>query len=334
MSKRIVVCSDGTWNTADQRNPTNVRKLYLATKDVASGAQVAFYDEGVGVEGRRWDRIAGGAFGRGLNQNIVDAYTAIVERYESGEEDEPGDEIFLFGFSRGAYTARSAAGLIHNAGILKREHAGRIDEAMALYRSEAKPSSEEAIAFRESYAHPSRAIKFVGAWDTVGALGVPGTAFSYFRRRRYRFHDVALSSSIRNAAHALAIDERRRSFRPAVMGESDNFDGELHQSWFAGVHSDVGGGYGRDALSDLTLEWIVGHAEACGLVVDRGKLDLNPSYDGKLHDSRGSFPWRYLPGRSREIEPRPPRVDESVDERIADQGLGYDPKNLGKARNR
>jgi hypothetical protein len=98
---------------------------------------------------------------------------------------------------------------------------------MQLYRSEVKPSSEEAVAFRDAYAHPSRAIKFVGVWDTVGALGVPGTAFSYFRRRKYRFHDVELSSSVENAVHALAIDERRRSFAPSVWKRSDKFTGEL-----------------------------------------------------------------------------------------------------------
>lgn len=328
MGKRIVVCSDGTWNSADQRHPTNVLKLYLATKDVAPGEQVVFYDEGVGVRGSRWERLTGGAFGAGLTKNIEDGYRFLIQRYE------PGDEIFLFGFSRGAYTVRSLAGLLHCSGLLRPDYEGQFDRAMELYRSkQVKPKDEKARRFREMFGYGAEpSIKFVGVWDTVGALGIPGTALSWLRRRRHHFHDVELSGSIENAAHALAIDERRKSFEPAVMEKSKNFDGELHQSWFAGVHSDVGGGYGDDGLSDVTLEWMVERARDCGLAVDGALLELNADARGELHDSREGFPWSYLPGRSRNIQPRPPQVDESVDERIADPALGYDPENLEQAR--
>ncbi|MEE8338259.1 MAG: DUF2235 domain-containing protein [Dehalococcoidia bacterium] len=330
MSKRIVVCSDGTWQGADSEHQTNVLKLYLATKDAAPNEQVVFYDEGVGVRGSRWDRWSGGAFGNGLTKNIEDGYRFLIRRYE------PGDEIFLFGFSRGAYTVRSLAGLLHCSGLLRRDYDGQLGRAMELYRSkQVKPKDEQARRFRETFGYGAGpSIKFIGVWDTVGALGVPGTALSWFRRRRHRFHDVELSSSIENAAHALAIDERRRSFKPAVMKRSSDFTGELHQSWFAGVHSDVGGGYARDGLSDVTLEWVVGHARDRGLAVDEGPLTLDADGNGKLHDSRKGFPWKWLPGRSREVSQPPPLVHETVDRRIADANLDYDPKNLRKARSR
>ena len=326
MPKRIVVCSDGTWNSKDQRNPTNVVKLHRATETAAPGEQVACYDEGVGTQGSRWQRLTGGALGKGLTQNIQDAYRLVAERYE------PGDAVFLFGFSRGAYTARSAAGMIHNCGILRPEHLDKLDAAMELYRSEVKPSDQRSVDFRAAYSHPDRGIKFIGVWDTVGSLGIPGTVANWLGRRHSEFHDVQLNGSVENAVHALAIDERRRSFRPTIWEPSENFRGELTQRWFTGVHSDIGGGYGADALSDIALAWIVERAEACGLVVDRGALALNAAHDGTLHDSRGGVPWKWLPGRSRNVEPRPPDVHPMVDERIADLACDYQPRNLPAAR--
>lgn len=326
MPKRIVVCSDGTWNSKDQRNPTNVVKLHRATETVALGDQVAFYDRGVGTQGSRWERLTGGALGKGLTQNIEDAYRLVAEHYD------PGDEVFLFGFSRGAYTARSAAGMIHNCGILRSEHLDMLDAAVDLYRSDVRPSDQSSIDFREAYSHPDRAIKFVGVWDTVGSLGIPGTVANWLGRRHSEFHDVQLNGSVENAVHALAIDERRRSFRPTIWERSANFTGDLRQRWFAGVHSDIGGGYGADALSDIALEWMVERAEQCGLVVDRSALALNPAYDGTLHDSRSGRPWKWFPGRSRKVEPRPPDVHPAVDERITDGACDYEPKNLPAAR--
>lgn len=323
--KRIVICADGTWASPEKGLPTNVLRLSraIAPLDMKKREQVVFYDWGVGTDRKK---LSGGATGAGIDKNIQDCYRFIVHNYD------PGDEIFLFGFSRGAYTARSAAGMIHNCGILRSEHLDMLDAAVDLYRSDVRPSDQSSIDFREAYSHPDRAIKFVGVWDTVGSLGIPGTVANWLGRRHSEFHDVQLNGSVENAVHALAIDERRRSFRPTIWERSANFTGDLRQRWFAGVHSDIGGGYGADALSDIALEWMVERAEQCGLVVDRSALALNPAYDGTLHDSRSGRPWKWFPGRSRKVEPRPPDVHPAVDERITDGACDYEPKNLPAAR--
>ena len=172
MRKRIVVCCDGTWNTANQEQggvpcPTNVAKITaaLAEQDANGVQQIPLYQPGVGTN--RWKRLRGGAFGVGLSRNIRTLYHQLIKIYE------PDDEIFLFGFSRGAYTARSLAGLIRKSGILQPRHAARIEEAWSLYRnSPDKPSAPGPTRFRESYSFQPR-IRFIGVWDTVGALGIP-----------------------------------------------------------------------------------------------------------------------------------------------------------------
>src|SRR5215213_6127127 len=163
---RLIVCCDGTWNRADQPAPTNVRKICQAIDE--SDGQLVKYEPGVGT--RVLERIRGGAFGFGLSRNVKDCYAWLVEHYE------PGDELFLFGFSRGAFTARSLAGLVRNSGILKPENAGMVDAAYKLYRSREPgnaPREENAARFRADNSHPDATIQFVGVWDTVGALGIP-----------------------------------------------------------------------------------------------------------------------------------------------------------------
>ena len=151
MAKRLIFYSDGTWNTPDQPNPTNVRKLYLATAPHSTDGnrQVPAYDPGVGTEGNRFQRWLGGFSGTGLDKNILDGYRFLVENHE----DE--DEIFLFGFSRGAYTSRSLVGLVRNCGILKPEHADRIDEAMSLYRSRKKNDENPQDPEQDAPGQPS-----------------------------------------------------------------------------------------------------------------------------------------------------------------------------------
>ena len=173
MKKRIVVCSDGTWNRPEEDvgkdSPTNVLRLARAIKPVAADglSQQVFYDWGIGSY---YDKVVGGATGRGINKNIMDGYRYIVQNYH------PGDEIHLFGFSRGAYTARSLSGFINNVGILKRPDARLIEKAFKHYKRSGKrhaPEGEASIAFRKQYSHPSRKVAFLGVWDTVGSLGVP-----------------------------------------------------------------------------------------------------------------------------------------------------------------
>lgn len=291
MRKRLVVCCDGTWNTPDRIDrgqvcPSNVAKvaLALATTDEQGTRQLLFYDRGVGTGGL--DRLPGGLFGWGLSQHILDCYRFIAGCYE------PGDEIFLFGFSRGAYTARSLAGLIRNAGVLRREHADRLSAGYALYRRRdagSHPRALESELFRKSFAHVAR-IRFLGVWDTVGALGIPVAQLGLLNRR-WQFHDVELSSYVDHAYHAVAVDERRHWFTPTLWQQQEEAraNGQvMEQVWFAGVHSNVGGGYVDSGLSDLALQWMTEKAIGCGLAFDQERLreQLKPNVLGELRNSK------------------------------------------------
>lgn len=264
MSKRLVLCCDGTWNRPDQKDPTNVTKvaLSIAPADSTGREQRTFYHRGVGTD--KWERIRGGAFGVGLSRNVRDAYRFLVQNYE------PGDELFFFGFSRGAYTARSTAGFVRNSGILRPEQINRVDEAYELYRdksSKTHPRGTEATLFRRSYSHETR-IRFIGVWDTVGALGIPiDGAIAKLINQRWEFHDLKLSGIVDEACQALAIDEKRGPFRPTLWEPQDNPPPHqtVEQVWFAGVHSDVGGGYPDHEVSDIALLWMVDRARNAGL---------------------------------------------------------------------
>jgi uncharacterized protein (DUF2235 family) len=308
--KRLVVCTDGTWNIPDKVDrgqvcPSNVVKMTLAVAphDNDGVKQLVYYGKGVGTG--IFDRVRGGAFGWGLSKNVQDAYTFIVDQYE------PGDDVYLFGFSRGAYTARSTAGLIRNSGVLKREHRNRVAEAHDLYRrrdNTAHPAGVEAQIFRRMYSHEAR-IKFIGVWDTVGALGIPvgipwlPVSWLHYVNRRWEFHDVRLSSTIDNAYHAIAIDERRPQFTPTLWEQQPHATGQsMEQAWFAGVHTNVGGGYQDSGLSDLTFLWIKEKAEACGLAFDQDYIQRNtaPNPLGELRDSRTGL-YKRIPDEERPI---------------------------------
>ncbi len=169
MTRRLVACSDGTWYTADRNTPGNVVEMVRSVLPQAPDGtdQILFYDPGVGTGGV-FDKYSGGMFGSGLSKNVLDVYRFLVHNYVEG------DEIYLFGFSRGAYTVRSAAGLIRNCGLLHKEHAGRANEAFRIYRERDEgPDTADAIHFREKYSRQPLRIKFIGVWDTVGALGIP-----------------------------------------------------------------------------------------------------------------------------------------------------------------
>lgn len=267
--KRLVVCCDGTWNTPDQQQngghaPTNVVKvaLALAPADGNGREQRLFYHRGVGTDPA--ERIRGGVFGFGLGRNVREAYRFLVQHFE------PGDELFFFGFSRGAYTARSVAGFVRNCGILRPEHANRLGDAYELYRertNQARPRGVEAQLFRRSFSHETP-VRFIGVWDTVGAHGIPvgGGRLAEWLNRRWQFHNNELSSEVQAAFQALAVDEYRRAFRPAIWRQSDSArDQRLEQVWFAGAHSDVGGGLQQTGLSDIALLWMVDRARECGL---------------------------------------------------------------------
>jgi uncharacterized protein (DUF2235 family) len=343
MTKRIAVFCDGTWNKPDQEEdgktcPTNVARLHaaVALKDSGGMEQRALYLPGVGTG--LFDRIRGGFFGWGLSEKVKDAYRFLIECYD------PGDELFLFGFSRGAYTARSTVGLIRNSGLLKREFANQLDAAYRLYRRRddaAHPSSAESERFRKSYSHEPR-VKFIGVWDTVGALGIPLDAFRILNYP-WRFHDVRLSRRVDHAFQAIAIDERRRPFKPTIWEQHEEAQGQvLEQVWFSGAHSNVGGGYAETGLSDIALLWMAGKAGGCGLAFEQERLlaTVHPNPLGKIRDSQTWF-YRLLGDYLRPIgklkNSRESAASTAIlrQEKLDQQTMlarAYDPRNLRSFR--
>ncbi len=337
MKKRIVVCADGTWNRPEEdleRDvPTNVLRVARAIRPFASDGtpQQVFYDWGIGSY---YDQVVGGATGKGINKNIMDDYRYIVQNYR------PGDEVFLFGFSRGAYTVRSLSGLINNCGILKRPDARLIQRAFEIYKTSSKkyaPDGSESMAFREAHAHgphtsgsANRKVAFMGVWDTVGALGVPFSVMGLLDPKD-EFYDTKIGRNVGVACHAMAIDELRSDFEPTVIAPRDS--DEVHQVWFAGAHSDVGGGLERDddgsALADLPLGWMIKRAAKCGLAVEAHLKDgLTDVPTAKLHPSR-TLVYRFRPKYVRPIDHGNGEVliHRSVKERWASDS-DYRPKNL------
>lgn len=268
--KRLIVCADGTWQSLSTETPTNVRRTaqLIAPQDAEGAPQIVYYGPGVGTAGLT-DQILGGAFGRGLDYDVCEAYRFLALNYQIG------DEIFLFGFSRGAYTARSLAGMIAKAGLVRRGCLSAIPEALALYRD---PDADDAAAcaFRRSTgvgALPPL-IRFLGCWDTVGALGVPDIIpflpFNDFSTARYEFLDARITPYVQTARHALALEERRDAFAPTPMlAPTERTTGDILELWFAGDHGAVGGGDRRHrGLSDCALGWMLDEAGQAGLTVD------------------------------------------------------------------
>ena len=338
MSKRLIVCCDGTWNTPDQKDggeirPSNVVKMTRAITPKATDGkvQVVFYDKGVGT-GWGLDRLTGGAFGQGLTRNVEDAYRFLIDNYAEG------DEIFFFGFSRGAYTARSTGGLIRNCGILKKIHADKFPEALAIYKSkDIIPDSEEAKKFIDAYSRAVK-IKFMGVWDTVGALGVPITWLHFLSGKRHQFHDVKLSSYIENAYHAVSIDEKRKPFKPALWAAPKRESQKVEQVWFSGVHTNIGGGYLDSGLSDIAFLWMKEKAEACGLTLDPAYIEavIHPNYKGVLRNSKKGI-YKFTGSYIRPIEKGDcagESVHPTANKRFEDESLRYKPSNLAAYLNR
>ena len=303
--KRLILCCDGTWNRADKEDEgvpcaTNVLKMaYRVAKRDGTIPQIVFYDQGVGT-GNALDRYTGGAFGEGLEDNILDSYRFLVANYEVG------DEIFLFGFSRGAFTARSLGGMIRKCGILRREFVRHYREAIELYKSAAEhPDTPRAVKFRKDFSlvpDQDIEVKFIGVWDTVGALGIPMRGLRGLTQKEYQFHDTELSGSVKSAYHALAIDEHRQPFEPTLWAFKPKPGQTVEQTWFCGAHSDVGGGYAQPGLSDITLEWMIERARP-HLAFDQAVLtgsQLQPDPKGMLHNSKTGL-YRVTPGVDRTI---------------------------------
>lgn len=357
--KNIVICCDGT-NNQLETDPTNVMRLFAALKRDPQ-RQVAYYDPGVGtlaqpgVRGavaKRLSLVYGLAFGMGFTRNLEEAYRFLMWNYE------PGDRILLFGFSRGAFTVRALAGMVHMFGLLDREQ-----ENLLPYVSRAYKAANFHIANRfQKLAQRRPQINFLGLWDTVSSLG--------FVYRRLALPFTANNESVHVVRQALAIDERRAYFRQNRWGNQFAATQDIKQVWFAGVHSDVGGGYPEEEsdLAKITLQWMIDEArrpgEHTGLLVDDEKLlkllvgeaeirkaqreqrepRFQPNAAAKAHESLVS-PWwvlEFLPmnytlkrrdffwplGRRRTIESNAV-VHQSVLDRMATYGDSYRPPNLG-----
>ncbi|RNL78471.1 DUF2235 domain-containing protein [Nocardioides marmorisolisilvae] len=287
--KRLVVCCDGTWNKPDSENITNIEKIARTVQidpDAAGEQQLVYYLGGVGTGDYKADKFLGGAFGFGLMRNVIACYRFLALNYE------PDDEIYIFGFSRGAFTARSLAGMIGRVGLLTRLALvqNRLSDVVKLYERAAISEGvlgESIDEFRHDHCHSAK-VNFLGVFDTVGALGVPG-----FQKFAPHFHELQLSNQVLRARHALAIDETRLKFEPTLWeapvikpGAQVPPPQDVKQVWFEGVHSDIGGGYRRTGLSDTTLYWMVKEAHATGLVFDVPLLNLyiNSGEDPFLHD--------------------------------------------------
>ena len=335
-TRRLVLLFDGTWNKPESN--TNVERLrqLIAPRDPAGIEQRVNYIPGVGVSAGL-THLLGGAFGYGLSGNVLDGYRWLCETWQ------PGDDVYLFGFSRGAYTARSLGGMIRKCGLIRRGVDGSVakaDVASAydFYRDVAtRPDDPAALAFRASHS-VEISIHFIGVWDTVGSLGIPDIASWFpYARARYQFHDTELSKIVRYAYQALALDEHRADFSPTVWtrnpytvkpGEtltSKKLEQiEIEQRWFIGSHSDVGGGNDRDGagrkpdpLPDLPLAWLQRKAIDTGLAC---RELLAPATDADMGVPRNSYA-EFMSGIYKAFKPPFDRmlgagVNEKVDDSV------------------
>jgi uncharacterized protein (DUF2235 family) len=368
--KNIILCSDGTGNQDIKERGTNVFKLYEAVDLQGHKSkpdlipQVAFYDDGLGTSSLTLLKFIGGAFGWGFSHNIRDLYTELIHVYQ------PGDRLYLFGFSRGAYTVRALAGLIQYSGILDVDKFDApelrlqvrkcLQDFKAVAFRHLKSDSErrcripvlelreEAIRRRAAYGaimHPEYApggeikIEFIGVWDTVGAVGVPFDWLKNLLSRigPVRFSDLTLGSHVKTACHALSIDDERRTFYPELWNEQHGKDTRINQVWFAGAHSNVGGGYPKQGMSLVALDWMMAQAEHQGLRFihnDREYVNSHQDVHGNLYDSRAGlsvyYRWspRNLPRLCAEHNIEKAKVHVSVIERIANGTNGYAPGNI------
>lgn len=349
MPKNIIICCDGTGNQFGRDN-SNVVKLYTVIEKVP-GSQVAYYDPGVGTNqapgiGLSFKatlrKILGLATGYGLYQNVYEAYSYLMENFEEG------DAVFLFGFSRGAYTVRVLSGFIFMLGLLEKGCQNLIPYAFEIY-AKTKPDFKTAGRFKSRFSRECP-IAFMGIWDTVSSIGYFGNWKSYPYTRN--------NKNVATIRHALAIDERRAFYTQNKLGSEQSSDQSIREVWFAGVHSDIGGSYPEmeSGLSKITLQWMLNEAVAEGLKVNKKKYCnyvlknsnevVGPDPAGMLHQSltgawyvgeimprtaydyqMESRKWYFPLGRYRTI-PEDTFIHESVLQRM--NSLDYQPPNLPK----
>ena len=368
--KNIVLCSDGTGNSAGVVAITNVRRFYQALDLSDPTKQIAFYDDGVGSGGSKVVRILGGALGIGLARNVRQLYRFLCETYQ------PNDRIYLFGFSRGAFTVRVLAAVIAHCGIVNKgrltgsettvismasavawayrcfrgnHKAGLLSQPFRWLRNRFTSMPTNAQDFRCRFSHECKeTVEVLGLWDTVSAYGMPFdelarvvNTFIY----RIRFQSQNISGKIRRVYHALALDDERHTFTPLLIHSVDKsgptgVTTHVEQVWFAGMHSDVGGGYANCNLALIPLTWMLHHAKSAGLHFHEAAVAAivsQASVLGDMHDSRSGLGRIYRP-RIRNLtrlcapaantiveDPGIPVVHSSAVERIARGIQGYAP---------
>ncbi|MBZ5666857.1 MAG: DUF2235 domain-containing protein [Acidobacteriia bacterium] len=296
MPKNIVVCCDGTGNQYGYAN-SNVVKLYWTLS--AQDKQVAYYHPGVGTMGARnalsavgkwWTKVRGLAFGYGFSDNIADVYSFLMREFN------PGDQIYIFGFSRGAYTARALCGLLHMCGLLTPGNEGLIPYALRLYKSNDPCKFEIAAGFATTFSIPCKPY-FLGLWDTVSSVG---WILDPIHTKGGHLPYTAALPDVSVVRHAVSIDERRAFFRQNLVHLPPQTNQNLKEVWFAGVHSDVGGSYAEheSGLSKIALRWMLCEAQSAGLQLDPQKVNdvlggkvpyVAPNPKGELHKSLHGF---------------------------------------------
>ncbi len=312
--KNIIICCDGTGNEYD-RNNTNVVETYkLALKN---NDQVAFYDPGVGTGGWEYTdkslkALGDQSTGHGLQKNVEDSYRILMNCYEAG------DKVYLFGFSRGAFTARSLAGMLHKCGLLRPGNENLIEYATKMYNT--RGNDDVARGFKRDVARPCP-VHFIGVWDTVESL---------ILNAGKKFHDATLNSDVTFGYHAISIDEKRKDFPPCLWDESRETANQIiEQVWFAGVHSDIGGWYEERGLSNITLHWMMGKAKAHGIQIDESLLQkMKKNEHDKLHNSRTGI-WKLRRRFNRKI-PENALIHQSVINRKEEPANNYRIKLPGK----
>jgi len=281
MGKNIVICCDGT-NNQFSGDHTNVIRTHRVS--LRNAGQITYYDCGVGTmavpwaEGKwakRWSVVKGLAFGSGFLENIADTYQFLMTNYEAG------DAVYLFGFSRGAFTVRALAGMLHSTGLLHAGTENLIRYAQEYWRQDfgpASPGGKICAEFKRTMARPCP-VHFIGVWDTVSSVGM----INRFKVFPY----TARNPVVAHVRHAVAIDERRSCFRQNLMWPDAAAPAQdVKNVWFAGVHSDVGGGYPKAeaGLAKISFEWMMREARACGLQVDAAALNQELTNDGAAPD--------------------------------------------------
>ena len=311
MPRNLVVFSDGTGQDGGSERNTNVYKLFNMVED-RTADQVCFYDPGVGSTGTL-SKIPGLASGRGFGRNVRDCYTWLFENYMSG------DRIYLIGFSRGAATVRSLASFIHMFGIMPRSRRSLVEQAWRIYTTrdpeKRKAQAEKFIAYHRTIWTK---VHFLGCYDTVAALGMPYQWASKLLDRvpgmKHRFHDFRLSPAVVHAYHALALDDQRKTFHPVLWNPLEDEAADptgrergvdalacetMRQVWFAGMHTDVGGGYEEQTLSDIPLVWLTRRAAEHGLRIwPDHRVTIEEDENGFMHDSRAKS-WTRLYRKAR-----------------------------------